>query len=272
LGTYEFNPKGTKLLNTPVWNTETGMQDLFKFPTIEGKTFVAAYNDAAGTDPIGDVIVHDGKINAAGVGENTVKNVYVKYTEGNWYHIYNAKQLGKIADDSGHYVLHADLDFSEKGAYWPSGFVYGTFTGSIEGNGFTIRNVNAEQNGNTDAETGLFGRLSATAKITDVTFENVTLNITKGTRTPGACFGLLAGKVDDGAQLKNVAITSGVIKISTEYWNTNDFAIGLLCGMGSFAEGSDLAAIDFSGITCEKSEDVNLTISVEGNTVTIVVD
>jgi hypothetical protein len=276
LGSYEYNPdpdsEAKPVLNTPVWNTDTGRLDMFKFPEIKGKTFEAAYEDAEGTKPLGDVIVHNGYIDKYGVAQDTVKNVYVKYMEGNWYHVYTAKQMSGINDVTGNIVLHADLDFSEKGAFWPSTFIHGTFTGSIEGNGHTIKNVTIEQSSNTVTQTGLFGKLAAGAKISNVTFENVTLKITKGARTPGAVFGLLAGRVEAGAELKNVAVTSGVIEINADtcYWPTADFDIGLLCGTGSFEEGSDLAAIDISGITCVKAGEKALTITIDGNSVTIV--
>lgn len=269
LGSYEYNPdpdsEAKPVLNTPVWNTDTGRLDMFKFPEINGKTFEAAYEDAEGTKPLGDVIVHNGYIDEYGVAQNHVQNVYVKYMEGNWYHIYNAKQMSKIPDTTGHFVLHADLDFAD--AFWPSTFIHGNFTGSIEGNGHTIRNVTIEQSNNTAKETGLFGKMAAGSKLTNVTFENITVKITKGTRTMGASFGLLAGKVESGVELTNVAITSGIIQIDTGcYWATDDFAIGLVCGSGY----SDQLGIDLSGITCEKVGDKAWVINIDGNEVTIV--
>ena len=47
--------------------------------------------------------------------------------------------------------------------------------------------------------------------------------------------------------------------------------IGLLCGVGDFAEGSILAGMDLSGITCEVVGDSKpVSITVEGNTVTLI--
>ena len=270
LSTYEFNPYGEPVLTTPTWNTETGKMNMYKFPAINGKTFEAAYYDAAGTQPVGDAIIHDGYIQD-GEAVNAVKDVYVKYTEGNWYHISKASQLSQISDPNGHYVLFDDLDFSENGAYWPSTFIHGKFTGSIEGNGHVIRNVTIEQANINKTETGLFGTLMAEAVIQDVTFENVTLKITRGARTPGSFFGLLAGSINASATLTNVQITNSTIQIDADncYWATDDFAIGLLCGLGNFGDGSNLAGIDYSGITCEKIGENTMTITVDGNTVTI---
>lgn len=274
LGTYEFNPMGNVTISVPTWNTETGSMDMYKFPAINGKTFEAAYYDAEGTQPVGETVIHGGKIEpSTGVAVDPVMNVYVKYTEGNWYHITNAKQLSAISDTTGHYVIEADLDFSEDGAFWPTSFVHGKFTGSIQGNGHTIKNVTVEQSNINKTETGLFGSLMSGCKISDVTFENITLIISRGARTPGSSFGLLAGNVNPGTELENVKITSGTIQIDADncFWATDDFSIGLLCGVGSFAADSDLAGIDYSGITCEKVGDMAMTITVEGNTVTIAV-
>lgn len=274
LGTYSYNPKTVDKIQVPAWNAETGAIDMFKFPKIKGKTFEAAYYDAAGTQPVGELVEHTGTVDdATGTGKNTVMNLYVKYMEGEWYHIYNAKQFVDNASVSGNYILHADLDFSE--TFWPSSLANGKFTGSIqsaEGENYVIKNVSVEQNNIGKKETGLFGTLTAGSKISNVSFENVTLKISAGTRTPGAAFGLLAGVIDSGVELNNVQIRNSKVLISDScFWGTPDFAIGLLCGVGDFAEGSILAGMDLSGITCEVVGDSKpVSITVEGNTVTLI--
>lgn len=274
LGTYRYNPYTVKEIQAPAWNADTGAMDMFKFPKINGKTFEAAYYDAAGTQPVGELVEHTGVIDqSTGTGKDTVMNLYVKYTEGEWFHIYNAKQFVDNASSSGNYILHADLDFSD--TYWPSSFANGKFTGSIqsaEGENYVIRNVSVEQTNIGKKETGLFGTLAEGSKISNVTFENVTLTISAGTRTPGAAFGLLAGIVNPGVELENVQIRNSKVLISDScFWGTEDFAIGLLCGVGDFAEGSDLAAMDYSGITCEVVGDSKpVSVTVEGNTVTLI--
>ena len=268
VGSYEFNPKGNSVnLNVPAWNTTTGTIDMNKFPVVENKTFVAAYYDEAGTQPVEGTIIHDGTTNAAGEAVNAVKTIYVKYEEGKWYHLYTAKQLSKIADLGGNYVLHADLDFTDD--FWPTAFMHGTFTGSIqsvEGECFTIKNVEITQNNNSKALTGLFGSLAATAKISNVKFENATLTIQAGARNPGAFFGLFAGSIANGATLENITITNGKIIINTDkyYFKNSDVAIGLVCGDGSYGD------IDYSGITCEATGAKADLISVEGDTVIVV--
>ena len=266
LKTYKFNPQGAFDLSLPSWNQKNGKIDMHRFPTVSGKTFDSAYYDVECTQPIDGVVVHPGKIGQNGDVTNASMNVYVKYNEGDWYHIFNAEQLGNIADPNAHYVLEADLDFSQAGALWPTLFAHGEFTGSIEGNGYTIRNVTIEQLGDNNAQTGLFGSLASGSQINNVTFENITLYITNGNRYTGAAFGLFAGNIASDANLTNVTITSGTIKIDTNcYWHSPDFVIGRLCGMG------DSAVIDFSGIKCEivTGEEVIKDITPEGNIVTL---
>ena len=272
LQTYKFNPMGNFNLSLPAWNQETGKLDMYRFPKISGMTFEAAYYDQKGTQPVTDTIVHPGQVMLNGEVQNPILNIYVTYREGNWYHIFNAEQLSHIADPDAHYVLHADLDFSY--AFWPASFSHRKFTGSIEGNGYTIKNVTIEQRSLHETCIGLFGTLAANSQIRNVTFENISLYIDRGARSGGACFGLLAGVVEDGAHLQNISISNSTIIVDDNcFWRTDDYSIGLLCGSGSFEPWSPLASIDYSGITCQSTgEGYIVEIIIEGNFVTLVFD
>lgn len=269
LGTYEFSPMNPDVeIKVPEWSTETGRMEMYNFPSILNQTFEAVYSDAAGTTPIEGTITHPGEIDwETGEVQNSVMDVYVKYKEGNWYNIYNAKQLYDIADYTGHYVIHADLDFTD--VEWPAAFAR-RFSGEIIGNNHTIKNVKLTQNNISRTEFGLFGAMMDGAKISNVTFENITVAIEAGTRTPGSSFGLLAASIGAGVKLENIKILNSKLQISGDcFWGTSDYSIGLLCGMGSFTADNGLADIDFSGITCEATGEKPITITVDGNTVTI---
>ena len=260
---YQFDPMNSKVeVKVPDWNTETGRMEMFDFPELNGKTFEAAYYDKEGTQPVTGTVTHPGElIEETGEIKNTVVDVYVKYTEGNWYNIYTAKQLYDIGDFTGHYVIHNDLDFTK--VEWPAGFTR-RFTGEIIGNGHTIKNVKITQNSISRTEFGLFGAMGEGAKISNVTFENITVSIEAGTRTPASAFGLLAATIHAGAKLENVKIISSKLQISSDcFWGTSDYAIGLICGVGS-------TDIDYSGITCETFGDKPITVTVEKGKVTIV--
>ena len=244
LQAYAFNPSDADSIQVPAWNEQTGAIDMYKFPTKEGHTFKAAYYDAQGTKAVDtETVIHPGKVNeATGQAENATLKLYLDWTEGEWYRIYNVEQFLDNASVSGNYEIFADLDF--EGEIWPTSLVYGNFTGSIVGNGHTFKNIAVEQTNNSKTNAGLFGYLAEGAELSDLTFENVTFTIKAGTRVAGTSFGLLSGTISEKAVFNNVAITGGQLLIdANSYFGTEDYVIGLLCGMGS-------APIDESGITC----------------------
>lgn len=232
LTTFNINPLENTEIQIPQWNQETGALNMYKFPTVENKTFEAAYYDAQLTHPITDAVIkHPGSVDLEhATVEEPLLQIYVDMVDGNWFHIYNADQFVKNARLSGSYILHADLDFTDK--IWPTALMYGNYTGTIQGNGHTISNVVIEQTNNSKINAGLFGALMETAVLQDVTFENVTFTIT-GTRVAGTSYGLLSGTVTQGAAVENVAIKAGQIIISEDaYFGTDDYVIGTVCGMG----------------------------------------
>ena len=265
LGSYTFNPTTAGEILVPACDEETGAIEMYDFPENPGYTFAGAYYDAAGTQVVETPAVqHPGVVDeATGTAKNPVMEMYVDWTEGEWYHIYNAEQFKDNASVSGNYVLYADLDFADE--IWPSSLMYGNFSGTIQGNGHTIRNVTVEQTNNSKVNAGLFGALTEGAQITDLTLENVTFTISSGTRVMGASFGLFAGSVSADATVSNVAITSGQLQIDSGcYFGTDDYTIGLLCGMGS-------VDIDPAGITWAAvgSAPESVVITVDGQNVTV---
>ena len=185
------------------------------------------------------------------------------WDEGEWYHIYTVEQFLDNASINGSYVIHADLDFADE--IWPTSLMYGNFTGTIQGNGHTFKNISLEQTNNSKVNAGLFGRLAEGSAITDLTLENVTFTIKAGTRVAGTTYGLFAGAISNETVIENVAITSGTLQIDSRcYFGVDDYAIGLLCGMGS-------ADIDTSGIICQGSGDnaESVVITVVDDVVTV---
>ena len=259
INTTTLSPLETDMehIQLPAWDEKTGAVLLGKFPKYDGYTWGDVYLDAEGTQKVeGTEVAHPGKINFDDATvENATMKLYVDYMEGEWFRITSAKQLASNASVSGHYVLDADLDFTDQ--IWPTAFMHGNFTGTIVGNGHKICNIDITQTNNSKVNTGLFGQLTEKASISDVTFENTTLTIQGGTRVTGASFGLLAGTVSDNAQISNVTI-SGKLQIAADaYFGTDDYVIGLLCGTGDLA-------MDDSGITCaligENTQGITATV------------
>ena len=264
LGSYTFNPATGGDLSVPAWDEQTGAIEMYEFPAKAGYTYAAAYYDAAGTQAVDAVLTHPGTVNeATAVAENPVLDVYVDWTEGEWYHIYNVEQFLDNASVNGSYVLHADLDF--EGEIWPTSLMYGSFGGTIEGNGHTLSNITIEQTNNSKTNAGLFGSLTETASVTDLHLQNVTVTIKSGTRMAGTSYGLLAGTISDKAVLTGVTIADSRLQIdSSAYFGTDDYVIGLVCGLGD-------PGIDGSGITCTAvgAAPESIVITVTDGTVTV---
>ena len=244
-------------IQLPAWDEKTGSVLMGKFPKYDGYTWGDVYLDAEGTQKVDTAeIAHTGKVNFDNAtAEDGKMKLYVDYMEGEWFRITSANQLSSNASVSGNYILDADIDFTDQ--IWPTALMHGNFTGTILGNGHKISNITITQTNNSKVNTGLFGQLTENAVISDVTFEKATLVIEGGTRIMGASFGLLAGTVSDKAQLTNVNV-SGKVQIAADaYFGTEDYVIGLLCGMGE-------PEINAEAITCElvgeNTQAVTLTV------------
>ena len=265
LGSYAFNPITAGDVLLPQWDTETGAIEMHHFPAKSGYTFSAAYYDAAGSQAVDTLALnHPGVVDeATGTAKNAVLDVYVEWMAGEWYHIYNVEQFLDNASVKGSYVIHADLDFT--GEIWPTSLMYGNFSGTIQGNGHTFCGIAIEQTNNSKTNAGLFGTLTETATITDLQLQNVTVTIKSGTRMAGTSYGLLAGTVSDKATCTGVTIADSHLQIdSNAYFGTEDYVIGLVCGLGN-------PGIDASGITCEAvgAAPESIVITVTDDTVTV---
>ena len=265
LGKYTFDPATTDEILVPALDEETGAIEMYRFPERAGYTFSGAYYDAEGKEAVETAAVtHTGVINYEnGTAENHSMKLYTQWQEGEWYHIYNVEQFLDNASINGSYVIHADLDFADE--IWPTSLMYGNFTGTIQGNGHTFKNITLEQTNNSKVNAGLFGRLAEGSAITDLTLENVTFTIKAGTRVAGTAYGLFAGAISNDTVIENVAIENSTLQIDSRcYFGADDYVIGLLCGMGS-------ADIDTSGITCTGSGDnaESVVITVVDDVVTV---
>ena len=127
-GSLIYNPVYNSEIMLPYWDDKSGTIDMEKFPERDGYTFNGAYYDKAGTLKVeGTSFNHTALVDYENATvQNSTMKLYVDWKEGDWYHIYNAKQLVKNAKLSGHYVLEEDLDFTEE--IWPSTFMHKNFT------------------------------------------------------------------------------------------------------------------------------------------------
>lgn len=249
IGSSTLNPRDSRQISMPYWDENTGKLILQNLPKREGYTFESMYLDPMGMNPVTEKSIdHPGTWDvASGKANNSVLRLYASYKEGTWSCIFNEKQFSNMKSD-GNYLLCADLDFTDR--QWPATLSTGEFTGTLDGNGHTIRNVNVEQADATKLSVGLFGKLSETAQIQNLTFENVTFNVKMGVFQNGTAMGLLAGTAAEGAKLTDVKILSSKLVIdSAAYFAPNaDYTIGVVCGEGAL----ELAESD---ITCTYDKD-----------------
>ena len=266
LDSITYDPTTATEIKLPQWDEKTGAIEMYSFPKKSGYTFESVYYDAKGEDKLtSQAVDRMGVLDyETGTAKDNVMKLYVKWIEGEWYHIYNAEQFIDNASVNGCYEIHADIDFAE--AIWPSSLMYGNFNGTINGNGHVFKNISFEQTNNSKVNVGLFGNLTDKSKITDLTFENVNFTIKAGTRMVGTCFGLLAGTISGEATLSGVKVTNSSMMINSGcYFGVDDYSIGLLCGMGNAGVVPD------AEITCTATGDnpERVNIVVNGNAVTV---
>ncbi len=228
--------KGIELA-LPEWSETSGKLDMKKFPTREDMTFDGAFMDKEMTQAAPAVLTGAWDAETGVTTTPTVK-VYTAWMDGTWYRVYNAKQLKDNSKLSGNYLLCADIDF--EGEVWAPVLTKGKFTGQIVGNGHKISNITVEQADATQTFGGIFGTLEASARISDVTFENVTYKIGIGSRMPAASFGILAGEISSEAVLENVSL-SGELIIGVNINKMCDYSLGLVSG------NETDHGVDFSG-------------------------
>ncbi|MBD5584681.1 MAG: hypothetical protein HDQ88_06335 [Clostridia bacterium] len=186
--------------------------------SIPGYTFVGFYEDEAGTKEF------DGwKINYPDnpSAENNDIWLYAKYMEGEWTFVNNVTQVRTMfsaTGSSGNYYLMQDIDCSTTTTIKNAS----KFTGHIQGNGYTISNINITQDRVGNSKVSLFGDIGSIAIIENVTFENVNLNVTVVSNATADVY-FLANSVDANATISNVTVqgTLNIIK------NTNSSKVSL---------------------------------------------
>ena len=263
VGSYSFDPSLVPDIKMPAWDEKTGEMNMGKLPAKSGYTFVKAYTDAEGTQEITEAVIkHPGVLNESdGTVTNPVLDLYVDWKEGEWYRISSAEQFIKKANLNGCYEIMADLDFTDK--VWPTVFMHGNFGGKIVGNGYSFKNINLTQTNNSKTNAGVFGAITESAAISDLTFDNVSFTIEAGARLSGTTFGILAGSLSESAAISNLKLQNSVLTIDSAWRHlTDDFSVGLVCG-----RGNDTAVIT-ENLTCAVIGD-KVQVTLDGNTVNV---
>lgn len=263
-----FNPM-TDTIEVPQWSQKTGGMDMRDFPDApEGYTFQAAYYADGSAVETELLQLPDTLDLTTGTAGESKLDVYLEWIEGEWYHIYTAEQLYKSADPNGCYVLHADLDFSDE--KWPGDFAFKAFHGTFDGNGYTIKNVTVTTTNKRTEIGGLFGEIGAEAVVKNVTFTNITYELTTSVDKGTPAYGLFAGRIASGAAISDVTLANGTIKLDSDSRMSETGSIGLVCGSGS-TEG---ITYNLDNLTAEAggSKPETVKISITGEQVTFVIE
>ena len=166
-------------------------------------------------------------VNYAG-GSGDYENPYLIANE---HHLMNIEK-----NMSAHYKLTADIDLSGISDWEPIGGLYIEegdlgFTGSLDGNGYSIKNLQRTElvpTVGSRSSFGLFGYVGSGAIIKNIKFENVKVHISRVTSDSNvrAWFGIVAGRCE-GATITNIE-SSGMFKCDGFVYGVA--IIGGLCG------------------------------------------
>ncbi len=260
-----IDPTTDKGLRLPSLNEQTGkIGDANDFPTLSDKTYNKIYTDPELKNEVtGAVVTHSGSFDkATAQSSNPVMKLYCTTIDGLWFEVDTPDKIAKNAFANANFILKSDIDFS--GKFWPSGLQTGNFTGSIDGNGYTIKNVTVTQSNSSAANFGLFGQLTESARIKNVTFDGIKIKVNDGLRPNGANLGILAGSISESADIENVVIKNSTLEISTS--QTKPFIVnpqyGLVSGAGSL---DGITYSENNTVTFDKAEhSYDYTVDSEG--------
>jgi hypothetical protein len=160
--------------------------------------------------------------------------------------IKTVNQLQNIQDNlSGDYCLSNDIDASSKTNFKPIGDQSNPFTGTLNGSGFTIRNLTIKS---ARQQVGLFGVASA-ATIQNLTLENinVTANGDFAALAAGALAGLAYADAPNTATIARVKV-SGQVRCVVANCDAGGIvgALGGITGTNLLRDSSSTAAVTAS--------------------------
>lgn len=172
--------------------------------TAVGSTFLSFYEDEACTLPFfGEVSKPVGE-----EAENLV--LYAKFIEGEWEVVKTKSQVTAMFASPGRksYYIFNDIDCQND--------TFATIAVTnckIEGNGHKLYNMNFSRSASNGDNFAIFGRLSPSASIKNLTLENITLNYS--VRNGNVQLYLVANETEEGATLENFRIKNAQMEVSS---------------------------------------------------------
>jgi hypothetical protein len=176
-------------------------------------------------------------------------------SSGNPYQVSNTAQLNAVRDYLGSYFIQTaniTVDTATYPDWSPIGTAAAAFTGNYDGDGHRIGGLKINTTASSSADTvlGLFGVVGNGAQISDVTLENVDIDVATGSGTSFTSFiGSLAG-VNYGT-ITNCSVTGNIDAAST------NIKIGGLVGCNGNGDGTDDGDITGCSANCALNVTVN---------------
>ena len=187
--------------------------------TLAGASYIHLYWDAEGENA-----VKAGQQISRKEDENSV--IYAKYLSGTWTAVKTANQAANMlrATGNSNYFVVNDIDCTGASFSYTTS---GNFGGIIDGNGKTLSNINISSTIRTAPDKGsILANLTATAKVKNLTIENVTISLNVGINMEAY---VLVSSVADGAVIENVEVNGVTFKI-TKSDSITIFNIQLVAG------------------------------------------
>lgn len=214
-------------------------------------TFVEYYTDAECTQFVSWPIAWN----------ETDQVIYAKYIKGEWEILKNAEDVKsklfmstKVKATDKYYLIQ-DIDCTDV-----SVAPFEEFKGELQGNGFKLSNLGVtlgQRSSRLDGgkSVALFGRIYQSAKIQNVSFEDIAIEYPTKKITTWSCY-LLFTQFDLGATVTDVVI-SGSFKFKLADENSkpmNIMADAENWKYGTVENGADISGFDISGVSAPTFE------------------
>ena len=176
-----------------------------------GYTFLDYYTNDAKTELIEVPLVSPKSELFENSQDGLTLHLYSDTLKGEYVVLREVRDISKISAGSNVYV-YKDIDANgSKTVSFPIGF-----SGEIIGNGHTISNFVVditEPMNSTATAFGLFRSISSTAKIKNLTFDNVSYSVScSNIRNKEMVVGLFASTVEKGAEITDVHVTNSTLR------------------------------------------------------------
>lgn len=190
---------------------------------ISGYTVIGLYSDAEGTASFNSWPIRYPEPNEEGKYDDFV--LYAKVLEGKWTTVSTPNEFALIFGDYSGTQFYITQDIDCGGLQ--TGTLY-SFSGAVRGaklaggGTVTVSNFNARNaEGLTSySSASLFGEITNTAVIKNVTFDNFSVEFSvRNNADPNVC--LFSYRIADGAKFENFTMSNGQLKLSQQARTTN---------------------------------------------------